>query len=67
MLNTVEAYDHIAGSWAYTPNMIEERLLYKSVSVKNKFIAVRGLVSDAIEAFDLRCNKFVLVEPMPLH
>ena len=63
-LNTVEAFNHIANSWSYMPNMIEARYHHKSVAIKNKLFVVGGLCKTC-EVFDSTCNKFVLLKPLP--
>ena len=65
-LNTVEAYDHVADSWTYMPNMIEERFGHKSVAMKNKLFLVEGYAERPCEVFDSTCNKFVLVKSPPV-
>ena len=34
ILNTVEAYDHVANEWTSMPNMIKERSSHKFISEK---------------------------------
>ena len=64
-LNTVEAYDHVGDAWSYLPNMINARFRHKSVSIKNKLFIIGGS-STTCEMFDSRCNKFVLLKPLPV-
>ena len=64
-LSTVEAYDHVADSWSFMPNMIQARFEHKSVAVKNKLFVVGGWETTTCEVFDLTCNKFVLLKPPP--
>ena len=67
-LNSVEVYDHMAGSWSYMPNMIERRYEHISVAVKNKLFILGGaeiFCEIFCEMFDTRCNKFIKVKPPP--
>ena len=60
-LRTVEAYDHVADSWLYMPNMNKGRSHHKSVAIKNKLFVV-GSDTPMCEVFDSNCNKFVLLK-----
>ena len=62
VLNTVEAYDHIADSWSFMPNMIERRRCHKSVGIKNKLFVIGGCGITSSEVFDSLNNKFVLLK-----
>ena len=57
LLNTVEAYDHIANEWTNMLNMVEERCDHKSVAVKNKLFIVGGNTTTC-EVYDSGCGKF---------
>ena len=63
--STVEAYDHIADSWSFMPNMVEGRSYHKSVAMKNKLFG--GRCKTTCELFDSTCNTFVLLKPFPVH
>ena len=63
ILNTVEAFDHVARTWSVMPDMIERRENHKSVAIKNKLFVVGGLYTRTLEVFDSTCNKFVLLNP----
>ena len=65
-LNTVEAYDHVANSWSYMPNMVKTRNSHKSVAIKNKLFVVGGDLTfngTTFEVFSSTCNNFVLIKP----
>ena len=66
-LNTVEAYDHIADSWANMPNMIYRRSEHKLVAIKNKLFVIGDgpIFLYTCEVFDLYCNIFVLLKTPP--
>ena len=67
-LNTVEAYDYLADTWSYMPNMLERRCLHSSVAYKNKLFVIgsrRGDIRETCEVFDSTCNKFVFLKPKP--
>ena len=61
LLNTVEAYDHIANEWTNMLNMVEERCDHKSVAVKNKLFIVGGNTTTC-EVYDSGCGKFSLLK-----
>ena len=65
ILNTVEAYDHVADSWTHMPNMIETRFQHKSVAMKNKLFVIGGSYGTYGEVFDSTSNEFVLLKPLP--
>ena len=65
LTNTVEAYDHVADSWSYMPNMLEERFHHKTVAIKNKLFVVGGSVNTTWEVFDSTSKKFVLLKMSP--
>ena len=65
-LNTVEAYDHVAGTWTYMSNMIKRRKNHRAVAIKNKLFVVGGCSRDGgktCEVFDSTCNMFLLLKP----
>ena len=64
-VNTVEAYDHVAETWSYMPNMIERRWGHSSVSYKNKlfvFGSVFGEEKEPSEVYDSTCKMFVYLK-----
>ena len=64
VLNTVEAYDHVADLWSKLPNMLQERYCHKSVSVNNKMFVVEGCTANC-EVYDSFSNKFVSLKSAP--
>ena len=62
ILNSVEAYDHMAAEWSYMPNMVKKRGTHSLVAVRNKLFAIGGYV-DTCETFDYTCDRFVLLKP----
>ena len=63
-LNTVEAYDHVADSWSYMPNMIQRRDSHKSVAIRNKLFIVGSFDVNG-EVFDSTSKKFVFIKKTP--
>ena len=64
LLNTVEAYDHIANEWTNMFNMNNRRYFHKSVAIKNKLFIVKGDSTDTCEVYDSTCKKFVLLKTL---
>ena len=67
-LNTVEVYDHVANTWSYMPNMVEERYCHSSVAYKNKLFAIGSIIGVGMiscEVFDSACKKFVFLKQKP--
>ena len=60
-LNTVEAYDHVANTWLYMPNMVYGRYFHRLVAVRNKLFVFGGRTES--EVFDSTVNNFVLLKP----
>ena len=58
----MEAYDHVANTWTYMPNMIHGRNGHYTVSVRNKLYAFGGF-TDTFEVFDSFSKKFSLLKP----
>ena len=65
-LFTVEAYDHVANTWSYMPNMNKGRRSHKSVAIRNKLFVIGGFVANC-EVFDSYCNSFVIMKPPKLN
>ena len=61
LLNTVEAYDHVADEWTSMPDMVKERIGHKSVARKNKLYMIGGFTKTS-EVYDSICEKFVLLK-----
>ena len=59
-IRTVEAYDHVANTWTYMPNLVEERNQHKSCAVKNKLFIIAGSAWTC-EVYSSHCNKFELL------
>ena len=58
---TVEVYDHIANTWTYMPNMVEERWNHSLVSIKSKLFVISRFNTG--EVYDKATNKFTLIKP----
>ena len=63
LLNTVEAYDHVADDWSNIPNMIERRNGHKLVAVSNKLFVIGGHSTSPCEVFDSTCKQFISITP----
>ena len=59
--NTVEAYDHVANTWSYMPNMIYGRYNHRLVAVRNKLYVFGGR-TEQFEVFDSLTNKCSLLK-----
>ena len=64
LLNTVEAYDHVADQWSSMPSLNEARYSHKMVALRNKLFVFGGRQSRTNEVFDSVCGKFVFITPL---
>ena len=67
LLNTVEAYDHVANTWFKLPNMIKARYYHKSIAIKNKLFIVGQDVTKTCEVLNSNTNKFCLLNTPKKH
>ena len=65
-LNTVEVFDHVAGTWSKIPNMIHTRFHHKMIPVGNKLFVVGGK-TNVCEVYDTFCKKFAALKLRPEH
>ena len=64
LLNTNEAYDHIADEWSCIPSTIERTSCHSSIALKNKLFAVVAR-NKFLEVHDSTCKKFVAIKNPP--
>ena len=64
LLNSVEAYDHLANTWSYMPNLTHPGTYHNLVSVSNKLFAIPDK-TNTLEVYDTFVKKFVAVKQPP--
>ena len=61
-IKTVEAYDHVANTWTYMPDLVDGRYQHRSCAMKNKLYIISGS-AHSLEVYSSYCNKFELLKP----
>ena len=61
VLNSVEAFDHVANQWSHLPSMINRRRNHKLVPVRNKLFVLGGQ-GGGPELYDSSANEFVTLQ-----
>ena len=62
--NTIEAYDHVTGTWSYMPSMVHSRYDHQLFAVGNRLFATGGNTLTC-EVYDSVCKRFTALKLPP--